>query len=324
MKELSIVITVLNEEDNIELLTKQIRESLRNFNHETIWVDDGSTDNTVDNIKRSGDENTKLISLTRNFGQTAAMSAGIDMAEGEYIVTLDGDLQNNPSDIPMMLEKLKREGWDVVTGFRKKRKDGLLLRKIPSKVANWLIRMLTGVAVRDFGCSLKVFKSSYAKNLGLFGELHRFIPVLLAMEGAKITDVEVSHFPRIYGRSKYGLGRTVRVMSDLFLMMCFQKYLKRPFHFFGPLGMITLLMGSTISVYLLVTKVADQTFGGIALVIMAVVLVLAGIQFLGLGLIAEFVVRIYYESRNKKIYSIREVFHGNEALEKVVKIRKIS
>lgn len=315
MIELSIVITVLNEEGNIAALSEKIREALKNFNHEVIWVDDGSTDQTAANIKKHGDQHTKLIRLTRNFGQTAAMSAGIDQAQGEYIITLDGDGQNSPSDIPVMLEKLKREEWDVVAGYRKNRKDGFILRRIPSILANRLIQSITGVAIRDYGCTLKVFKSTYAKNLGLYGELHRFIPILLALQGAKITDVEVSHFPRIHGKSKYGIGRTFKVMSDLLLMLFFQKYFRRPIHFFGPIGIVTFMAGSIISVYLLVVKMMGEDIWGRPLMILGITLVLAGIQFLTFGLIAELMMRIYYESQNKKTYSVKEVFLGKQQAE---------
>jgi glycosyltransferase involved in cell wall biosynthesis len=312
MIELSLVITVLNEENNMKPLAEQIREALRGFSYEVIWVDDGSTDQTAAKIRESADEHSRLVVLNRNFGQTAAMSAGIDQAQGEYIITLDGDLQNSPADIPMMLEKLKRENWDVVAGFRKNRKDGMFLRKIPSTIANRLIQSITGVAIRDYGCTLKVFKSTYARNLGLYGELHRFIPILLALQGARISDVEVSHFPRIHGKSKYGLGRTFKVMSDLLLMLFFQKYFRRPIHLFGPIGIITFLAGSIISIYLLIVKLMGQDIWGRPLLILGVSLVLAGIQFLTFGLIAELMMRIYYESQNKKTYSIKEVFLGKK------------
>ena len=309
MKELSIVITVLDEQDNVSALSEKIRSALSQFTYEVIWVDDGSIDNTAANIKKFSDAHTRLVSLTRNFGQTAALSAGIDMAEGEYIVTMDGDLQNNPEDVPGMLQMLKQEGWDVVAGFRKNRKDGIF-RTIPSKFANRLIRNITGVTVRDYGCSLKVFKSSFAKNLGLYGELHRFIPILAAIQGARITDMEVSHSPRIHGKSKYGIGRTFKVMSDLMLILFFQKYFRRPIHFFGPLGMVTFAAGAVISLTLLADKLMGHDIWGRPLLILGVFLVLAGIQFLTFGLIAELMMRIYYESQNKKTYSVKETFFG--------------
>jgi glycosyltransferase involved in cell wall biosynthesis len=310
--ELSIVITLLNEEDNIQPLLDSVYSNLKNFDYELILVDDGSTDSTVKKIKELSNHRTKLVSLTRTYGQTPAMSAGIDEASGDYIVTMDGDLQNDPQDIPMMLQKLKTEGWDVVAGFRKNRQDGALLRKIPSKIANYFIRRLSGVYIRDYGCTLKVFKKDIAKNLQLYGELHRFIPILAVIQGGKITDVEVHHHPRIHGTSKYGLGRTMKVASDLLLMAFFQKYFRRPIHLFGPLGIITFLLGMAINLYLLVEKILGHDIWGRPLLFLGVSLVLAGITFLTFGLIAELMMRVYYESQNKKTYSIREVSTGKK------------
>ncbi|MFN7408274.1 MAG: glycosyltransferase family 2 protein, partial [Cyclobacteriaceae bacterium] len=250
--ELSLVITLLNEEDNVAPLLESIYRELHAFDYELILVDDGSTDATVERIRALANTRTKLVVLNRNYGQTPAMAAGIEHASGQYIVTLDGDLQNDPADIPMMLEKLKNEKWDVVAGFRQNRQDKALVRKFPSKIANYLIRQLTGVHIRDYGCTLKVFKSQIAKNLGLYGELHRFIPILAVLQGGKITDVPVKHHARIHGQSKYGLGRTLKVMSDLLLMVFFQKYFRRPIHLFGPLGFVTLFAGIVINLYLLV------------------------------------------------------------------------
>lgn len=308
--ELSIVITLLNEEDNIEPLFDAIRRSLKGYNYELILVDDGSTDSTVRHIKKLADYRTKLISLNRNYGQTAAMTAGIDLAKGNFIVTMDGDLQNDPADIPAMLYKLKMEDWDVVAGTRANRRDGMLLRKIPSKIANRLIRNLTGVHIHDYGCTLKVFKRDIAKNLGLYGELHRFIPILAVLEGGKITDMNVTHHPRIHGKSKYGLGRTLKVMSDLLLMIFFQKYFRRPIHLFGPVGIVSFLLGCAINAYLLVEKIMGHDIWGRPILILGVSLVLAGIQFLTFGLIAELIMRTYYESQQKKTYNVREVFTG--------------
>lgn len=236
------------------------------------------------------------------------MSAGIQQSGGKYIATMDGDLQNDPTDIPFMLEKLKKERWDVVAGNRKNRQDGTLLRKIPSKIANRLIASLTGVHIRDYGCTLKIFKSETAKNLSLYGDLHRFIPILAVVEGGRIADVDVNHHPRKFGKSKYGLGRTFKVMSDLILMVFFQKYFKRPIHLFGPLGLICFSIGSAISLYLLIIKVMGNEIWGRPILILGITLVLAGIQFLTFGIIAELVMRVYYESQNKKIYNIREVY----------------
>lgn len=303
-----MVVTLFNEEENVAPLLAAIRKALAAVDYELILVDDGSTDATVREVKHLADERTKLVVFSKNFGQTPAMAAGIDMARGTYIATLDGDLQNDPEDILPMLQQLKAGQWDVVAGFRKNRQDGTLLRKIPSKIANYFIRQLSGVRIRDYGCTLKVFTRQAAKSLDLYGELHRFIPILAVLHGAKITDMEVRHHPRLHGSSKYGLGRTLKVMSDLFLMAFFQKYFRRPIHFFGPLGFGTLLLGSAISFYLLIVKLMGQDIWGRPLLILGVSLVLAGIQFLTFGLIAELVMRIYYESQNKKTYTVKEVF----------------
>lgn len=308
--ELSLVITLLNEEDNVAPLLESIYRELHAFDYELILVDDGSTDATVERIRALANTRTKLVVLNRNYGQTPAMAAGIEHANGQYIVTLDGDLQNDPADIPMMLEKLKNEKWDVVAGFRQNRQDKALVRKFPSKIANYLIRQLTGVHIRDYGCTLKVFKSQIAKNLGLYGELHRFIPILAVLQGGKITDVPVKHHARIHGQSKYGLGRTLKVMSDLLLMVFFQKYFRRPIHLFGPLGFVTLFAGIVINLYLLVVKIMGHDIWGRPLLLLGFLLVLAGIQFLTFGLIAELMMRTYYESQNKKTYVVREVIQG--------------
>ena len=246
--ELSIVVTIFNEQDNIKPLLDQLHSALYNISHEIILVDDGSTDLTVPRIREFADEHVRLVSLKGNYGQTAAMSAGIDEAVGTYIATMDGDLQNDPSDIPSMLQKLKNENWDVVAGNRKNRRDGFLLRKIPSKIANKLIRSLTGSTIRDYGCTLKVFKNEIAKSIGLYGDLHRFIPILTALEGGKITDVDVKHHARQFGESKYGLGRTFKVMSDLILMVFFKKYFRRPIHFFGHLVLCLSSPGQQLTV----------------------------------------------------------------------------
>lgn len=306
--ELSIVITLLNEEDNIEPLFKSIRQAMYAYDYELILVDDGSTDNTVQKIKKLADHRTKLITLTKNYGQTAAMAAGIDLASGDYIATMDGDLQNDPTDIPIMLAKLQNENWDVVAGFRKNRQDGMMLRKIPSKIANRLIRNMTGVFVHDYGCTLKVFTNEIAKKLGLYGELHRFIPILAVLQGGKIDEMPVKHHARIHGKSKYGMSRTLKVMSDLVLMVFFQKYFRRPIHLFGPIGIITFFAGLIINSYLLILKILGQDIWGRPLLILGVSLVLAGIQFLTFGIMAELMMRTYYESQNKKPYNVKNIF----------------
>ncbi len=306
--KLSVVIPVMNEEENIEPLFKALREALQGLDYELIFVDDGSSDNTVAKIKELADERTKLIVFNRNFGQSLAMAAGIDAAQGDVIATIDGDLQNDPRDIPIMLEKMTKEGWDVVAGVRAKRQDGLVLRKIPSKIANWIIRKSTGVYLHDYGCTLKLFKKDVAKNLGLYGELHRFIPVLAKLYGAKMTEMEVRHHPRLYGQSKYGIGRTFKVISDLLLMLFFQKYGTKPMHLFGTLGFGMFGIGMLINLYLFILKLFGSDIGGRPLLILGVMLTLGGIQLITTGFLAEIMMRTYYESQNKKPYVIKEIF----------------
>ncbi len=310
--KLSVVIPVMNEEENIAPLFKALREALEGLDYELIFVDDGSTDATVQKIKEQADERTKLLVLSRNFGQSLAMAAGIDAASGDVIATIDGDLQNDPRDIPIMVQKMQKEGWDVVAGVRAKRQDGLVLRKIPSKIANWIIRKSTGVYLKDYGCTLKVFKKEVAKNLGLYGELHRFIPVLAKLYGAKMTEMDVRHHPRLHGQSKYGIGRTFKVISDLLLMLFFQKYGTKPMHLFGTLGFLMLFIGVVIDLYLFFLKLFGHDIGGRPLLILGVMLTLAGIQLITTGFLAEIMMRTYYESQNKKPYVVREIYEGKE------------
>jgi len=220
---------------------------------------------------------------------------------------MDGDLQNDPADIPMMIDHLESRNLDVIAGRRAGRKDGMMLRKIPSKIANALIRNLTNVHIRDYGCTLKVFKRDVAKNLGLYGELHRFIPVLVQLYGAKMEEVDVRHHARKYGTSKYGIGRTLRVLSDLFFMVFYQKYAHRPMHLFGSLGFVTLFFGLGIDLYLLALKILGNDIGGRPLLSLGIIMTFIGIQLITTGFIAEFIMRTYYESQNKKPYIIREI-----------------
>jgi glycosyltransferase involved in cell wall biosynthesis len=312
---LSVVITVYNEEDNIQPLLKATYAALSGMDYEVILVEDGSTDRTVAEVKKYANTRTKLVIFNRNYGQTTALAAGIDQATGEYIATMDGDLQNDPTDLPSMLQKAIDEEWDVVAGRRANRKDGFVLRKIPSKIANWIIRNSTNVHLKDYGCTLRVYKAEIAQNMGLYGELHRFIPVLAKQEGAKMTEVDVKHHPRIHGTSKYGLSRTFKVMADLILMLFFQKYFQRPIHLFGGLGLIAFLLGGIINVYLLVLKILGEDIWGRPILILGFMLILGGIQLITTGIIAEIIVRTYFESQDKKTYRVKALYTGEQEVQ---------
>lgn len=316
MKELSVVITVLNERENISPLILALQEALNGIDYEIVFVDDGSDDGTPKIIRAQADEHIRLVELRKNYGQSTAMTAGIDHATGHYIALLDGDLQNDPSDIPLMLQKLKDEDWDVVAGNRKNRQDGMFLRKVPSKIANAIIRRMTGVYIKDYGCTLKLFKREIAEDLGIYGELHRFIPVLAKLQGASITQVDVKHHSRRFGKSKYGLGRTTKVMADLVTMVFFRKYIQKPMHLFGTMGFISLALGFIINLYLLFLKILGQDIWGKPLLILGLIFLLGGIQLITFGILAEVNVRTYFEGTNKKTYQVRRIFNGQkEALE---------
>ena len=307
-KKLSLVICVFNEEPNIKPLSAQIIKALEGIDFEAVFVDDGSTDGTRSEILKINDKRFTLIELKRNYGQSSALQAGIDHAEGDFVALIDGDLQNDPADIPRMLKITEEEEWDMVAGVRKNRKDGMFLRKIPSNIANYIIRKSTGTRMKDMGCTLKVFSRETIKNIHIYGELHRFIPVLITLEGAtRITQVDVNHRPRKYGSSKYNLSRTTRVLSDLILMLFFKKYLQRPMHFFGGLGIITLSIGIIINLYMLLLKILGHDIWGKPLLLLGILLVMGGIQFITFGIIAELLMRTYYESQRKKPYRIKQV-----------------
>lgn len=312
MKELSVVITVLNERENIEPLLGAIKTALSGIAYEVIFVDDGSDDGTQKQIRKYADENVRLVELRKNYGQSTAMTAGIDHASGQYIALLDGDLQNDPSDIPSMLRLLKEEDWDVVAGNRANRQDGMFLRKIPSRIANSIIRRMTGVYIKDYGCTLKIFKREIAEDLGIYGELHRFIPVLAKLQGASITQVDVKHHARIHGTSKYGLNRTFKVMADLITMVFFRKYIQKPMHLFGTMGFVSLALGIVINLYLLVLKIMGQDIGGKPLLILGLIFLLGGVQLITFGILSEINVRTYFEGTNRKTYQVRRIFNGEK------------
>lgn len=313
--ELSIVIPVYNEQENIPPLIEALAVALKHTKYEVIFVDDGSTDSTVNTINQIAENQhlpyIKLIEFARNYGQTSAMAAGIEHASGKYIATLDGDLQNDPADIPMMIKKLEEENLDIVAGCRANRKDNLL-RTIPSRIANHLIRKMTKVYIRDYGCTLKLFKSGYAKNLGLYGELHRFIPILGSLHGARINEVDVTHHPRLYGTSKYGMGRTLRVISDLLLMFFFTKYHQRPMHLFGSLGMTAFAGGLFISLYLLLEKIAGNDIANRPIFYIGILLFIVSFQFITTGFLAELLMRTYYSAKAEQPYTIRRTYKGGK------------
>lgn len=303
--KLSIVVTVYNEEDNIRPLVEAISKALVGFTYEIIYVDDGSTDNTLQVLHSLNDPHLKVVELMKNYGQSLALMAGIDQAEGEFIVTMDGDLQNDPTDIPQMVELAETGKWDMVAGERVNRQDGMVLRKIPSRIANYIIRRSSGVMLRDYGCALKVFRAALAKDLGLYGELHRFIPVLASLEGARITQVPVKHHARQFGVSKYGLGRTFKVVSDLLLMLFFKRYMQKPMHLFGNVGVILFSIGLLINFYLLILKLLGNDIWGKPLMILGLMAILAGVQFITIGIVIEIQMRTYFESQKKRPYKIR-------------------
>ncbi len=308
MKKLSLVICVFNEEPNVQPLSEQIKQALEGIDYEAIFVDDGSTDGTRTAIRNINDERFVLVELKRNYGQSSALQAGIDQTEGEFVALIDGDLQNDPADIPRMLRMMETEDWDMVAGVRANRKDGMFLRKVPSKIANYMIRKSTGTRMRDLGCTLKIFTRETIKSIHIYGELHRFIPVLITQEGAtRITQTDVNHRPREFGSSKYSLNRTFRVMSDLILMLFFKRYLQRPMHLFGALGFITLGIGILINLYLFILKILGNDIWGKPLLLLGILLVMGGIQFITIGIIAELLMRTYYESQQKKPYRIKNV-----------------
>jgi len=304
----SIIITVLNEEENVKPLILAIRNAMIGFDFEIIFVDDGSTDLTLTNILENKSEDVVVVEFSKNFGQSLALMAGIHQAKGNLLVTLDGDLQNDPSDIPVLIEKLKAGGYDMVIGNRRNRKDGWWLRKFPSYIANFIIRNLSGVHLKDYGCALKVFTRDLGISLGLYGELHRFIPVLAVLEGAKIVQVDVKHHHRLYGKSKYGLSRIFRVVSDLILMLFYKKYSQKPMHLFGTSGLLLLFVGFLINLYLLIIKIQGNDIWGKPLLILGLLLIISGFQFLTIGIIVEIQMRTYFESQDKKPYRVRNIY----------------
>jgi dolichol-phosphate mannosyltransferase len=311
---LSIIVPVYNEEENIIPLLTEIESALEGIEHEVILVDDGSTDGTERKILSFQKKNLTLVSFTRNFGQTSSIAAGIEIARGSYIALLDGDLQNDPSDIKKMLQLVESGNYDLVAGRRKFRQDGMWLRIIPSKIANKIIRRFSKVVVHDFGCTLKLFKANLAKSLDLYGELHRFIPILADMNGAKIIEINVNHRSRKFGISKYGIGRTFGVVSDLLLMLFFQKYKQKPMHLFGNLGIASFFVGMVIETYMMILKLQGKDIGARPLFYLGLFFIIVAIQFVTTGFLAEILVRTYYGSQNKKPYTIDSIYKDGKKI----------
>ena len=309
--DISVVVPLYNEEDNVQLLYEEIKGVLDTMAEqaEIVFVDDGSRDTTLAKLEviQAGDDHVRVVSLRRNFGQTAAMTAGFDHARGGVIITMDGDLQNDPHDIPQLVGKLN-EGYDVVTGWRYDRQDPFLSRKLPSQLANRLISWVTGVGLHDYGCTLKAFRREVIDNINLYGEMHRFIPAIASGMGISFTEVKVNHRARRFGTSKYGISRTIRVVLDLITVKFMLSYATRPLHVFGTVGVVSSLLGVLIA---LVLTVQRQLYGvalaNRPLLLLAVLLIFMGIQFITIGLLAELVVRTYHESQKKPIYYVRKV-----------------
>lgn len=310
--KISVVIPTFNEEENIKHLYDELKEVLQvsDYSHEILFVDDGSSDNTLAQLCsiQETDDTVYIISFRRNFGQTAAMSAGFDYATGDIIITMDADLQNDPHDIPQLIEKIN-EGYDIVTGWRHDRKDAFINRKLPSIIANKIISWTTGVNLHDYGCTLKAFRREVIKNIKLYGEMHRFIPAIASGMGISFTEIKVNHRPRRFGTSKYGISRTIRVVLDLLTVKFLLSYATRPIQVFGLLGFIS----GTIGFLLALMMTIQRQFFGIPLadrplLLLAILLIFIGIQFVSIGLIAELQARTYHETQKKPVYYVRKLY----------------
>lgn len=307
---LSVVIPFYNEEENVRPLYQRMRNALEKLgiDYEVIAVDDGSTDKTLALLEEIHREDPRwtILALRRNFGQTAALSAGFDYAKGEVIVTIDGDLQNDPEDIPKLLEMIKEH--DIVSGWRADRKDPLVTRKLPSTLANKLISAVTGVRLHDYGCTLKAYRREVIDHLKLYGEMHRFIPAIASWMGISIAEVKVRHYARKAGTSKYGLGRTVKVLLDLMTVKFLLSFATRPIQVFGLFGLVLGGAGSFITLYLAVLKLFfGQSIGQRPLLLLGVLLIILGVQLIGMGLLGEMLVRVYHEGLGKSIYMVKRV-----------------
>ena len=315
--DVSVVIPVFNEAENVLPLYRSLRPTLDSLGRtwEIIFVDDGSTDGTHRLLQEihAQDDGVSVVRLRRNYGQTAAMAAGFDLARGRAIVALDGDLQNDPGDIPALLDRLE-EGYDVASGWRVNRQDGFWLRRVPSRLANWLISRTTGTYLHDYGCTLKAYRAETIKELRLYGDMHRFIPALVGGNGARIAEVPVNHRPRTHGRSNYGISRTARVLLDLLMVKFFLSSFTKPLRVFGLVGLAAFVPGVALCGYLIVWRLlADQPLADRPLFLLAVLLTVVGAQFISMGLLAEIQIRTYHECSQKPIYAVREILRRETA-----------
>lgn len=307
----SIIVPVYNEYQNVEPLYTAIKNVVSTIDRtcEIIFIDDGSRDGTYETLCKihNADPICKIIRFRRNFGQTAAMAAGFAHAKGDVIITIDGDLQNDPKDIPVLLDKID-EGYDVVSGWRVNRKDKFVTRRLPSICANWLISRITGVELHDYGCTLKAYRREVAQNVGLYGEMHRFIPAIASWMGINVAEIPVNHHPRKHGRSKYGLSRTLRVVLDLVTVKFLLSYATRPLQVFGSIGFTASTFGFLLGIYLSVDKLfLGHQLSARPLLFLAILLILVGIQLITMGLLGEMMVRIYHEGQKKPVYVIKEI-----------------
>ncbi len=313
VRKISVVIPVFNEEENLRGLHDELSTVLERLRDEVeseiIYVDDGSSDNSFAILSEiyEADPRVKVIRFRKNYGQTAALAAGFDHASGEVVITMDADRQNDPADIPKLIQGIN-DGYDVVSGWRKDRKDPFLNRRLPSMIANGLISMITGVHLHDYGCTLKAYRRDIVKNIHLYGEMHRFIPAIASWLGVSISEVPVNHRPRTAGKSKYGISRTVRVILDLITVKFLLSFSTRPIQFFGLLGIVSGAVGVIIGLYLTILKYFyHQSIGGRPLLMLAVLLIFIGVQFVSMGLLGELMARTYHETQGKRIYWIREI-----------------
>lgn len=309
--DLSIVVPIFNEAKNIPLLYEKVHESFidSKLTYELIFINDGSKDNSAQILDQIAKKHTNIIVVhfRRNYGQTAAMMAGFDLAQGEIVVPLDGDLQNDPKDILRLVEKLN-EGFDVCSGWRKNRKDHKLRRNLPSRIANSLISKISGVQLHDYGCSLKAYRKDVLKGVRLYGEMHRFIPIYASWQGAKVTEIVVDHHPRLHGNSNYGLERTLKVLLDLIVVKFFAKYAQKPIYVFGGLGVLSYIGAFLFAAWALFLKFNDKlSLHKTPLPLLTIFMVLTGTIFITMGLLAEFIMRTYYESQNKTVYQIAKI-----------------